>query len=62
MNDTKTSPTKQRGRNYPLLLISQFLGALGDNMILMVIIGRLTFKYQAGEITEQALGDRKSVV
>lgn len=43
-------------RNYPLLLASQFLGAFGDNAILAVILGGLTFDQQAGRITEAQLG------
>jgi LPLT family lysophospholipid transporter-like MFS transporter len=42
-------------RNYPLLLVSQFLGAFGDNAILMVIIGQLTYLFREGILTEQAL-------
>jgi LPLT family lysophospholipid transporter-like MFS transporter len=48
-------------RNYPLLLASQFLGALGDNMILAVILGQLTFKFRAGQISEQALGSANAI-
>jgi LPLT family lysophospholipid transporter-like MFS transporter len=39
------------GRNYPLLLASQFLAAFGDNVILALIIGQLTRLLQSGEIT-----------
>jgi LPLT family lysophospholipid transporter-like MFS transporter len=42
-------------RNYPLLLVSQFLGALGDNAILAVIVGQLTYLQKAGKITEAEL-------
>ncbi len=42
-------------RNYPLLLWSQFLGAFGDNVILMIILGQLTTRFKAGQITEQQL-------
>ncbi len=48
-------------RNYPLLLVSQFLGALGDNVILMVILGQLTFRFRQGEITEAQLGSANAV-
>lgn len=58
MNEAAPRPAS---RNYPLLLASQFLGALGDNMILMVILGQLTFKFQSGEITEQALGRANAI-
>ena len=40
-------------RNYPLLLISQFLGAFGDNAILAVIVGQLTLMQKAGQITQE---------
>jgi LPLT family lysophospholipid transporter-like MFS transporter len=43
-------------RNYPLLLLSQFLGAFGDNAILAVILGQLTFQQQHGLITQGQLG------
>ena len=42
-------------RNYPLLLLSQFLGAFGDNAILAVIVGQLTYLQKAGRITEAEL-------
>ncbi len=42
-------------KNYPLLLVSQFLGAFGDNAILGVILGQLLFSRQNGLITEEAL-------
>ena len=42
-------------RNYPLLLVSQFLGAFGDNAILAVILGQLTYLKMAGKITEEEL-------
>lgn len=42
-------------RNYPLLLVSQFLGAFGDNVILMVIVGQLTFLQIDGKISESYL-------
>ena len=42
-------------RNYPLLLVSQFLGAFGDNAILAVILGQLTFLQKAGQISEGQL-------
>ncbi|WP_438480986.1 MFS transporter [Oleiharenicola lentus] len=38
-------------RNYPLLLIGQFLGAFGDNAILAVIVGQLTYLQKAGTIS-----------
>jgi LPLT family lysophospholipid transporter-like MFS transporter len=48
-------------RNYPLLLISQFLGAFGDNAILAVILGQLTFQQQQGAITQSQLGAANAV-
>ena len=42
-------------RNYPLLLVSQFLGAFGDNAILAVILGQLTYLKMAGKISEEEL-------
>jgi LPLT family lysophospholipid transporter-like MFS transporter len=40
------------GRNYPLLLAGQFLGAFGDNFLLAAILGPLTYELGAGRITE----------
>ena len=48
-------------RNYPLLLASQFLGALGDNAILAVIVGQLTLLAKAGEITSEELRTRSTI-
>lgn len=42
-------------RNYPLLLAGQFLGALGDNAILAVIVGQLTYLQKSGAITAAGL-------
>lgn len=42
-------------RNYPLLLAGQFLGAFGDNAILAVIVGQLTYLQKAGAITAAEL-------
>jgi LPLT family lysophospholipid transporter-like MFS transporter len=42
-------------RNYPLLLSGQFLGALGDNAILAVIVGQLTYLNLSGAITSAEL-------
>ncbi len=47
-------------RNYPLLLISQFLSAFGDNAILAVIVGQLTILMHKGELTEEALTSKSS--
>jgi LPLT family lysophospholipid transporter-like MFS transporter len=42
-------------RNFPLLLAGQFLGALGDNAILAVIVGQLTYLQKSGAITAAEL-------
>ena len=42
-------------RNYPLLLAGQFLGAFGDNAILAVIVGQLTYLQKSGAITATEL-------
>jgi MFS transporter, LPLT family, lysophospholipid transporter len=41
-------------RNYPLLLVNQFLSAFGDNFILTLILGPLMMRLAKGEITDQA--------
>ena len=48
-------------RNYPLLLAGQFLSALGDNAILAVIVGQLTYLQKAGTITATELRTRNTV-
>ena len=48
-------------RNYPLLLAGQFLSALGDNAILAVIVGQLTYLQQAGAITATELRSRNTI-
>ncbi len=40
-------------RNYPLLLVGQFLGAFGDNFLLAAILGPLTFQLTEGAVSEQ---------
>lgn len=40
-------------KNYPLLLGSQFLSAFGDNAILFIVLGPLTFAFNEGKITEE---------
>ena len=42
-------------RNYPLLLSGQFLGAFGDNAILAVIVGQLTYLQKSGAISAAEL-------
>lgn len=48
-------------RNYPLLLTGQFLGAFGDNAILAVIVGQLTYLQKAGTITATELRTRNTI-
>ena len=48
-------------RNYPLLLLSQFLSALGDNAILAVIVGQLTYLQKSGVLTEAQLRTHNTV-
>ncbi len=43
---------KSSSRNYPLLLVGQFLGAFGDNFLLKAILGPLTYALAEGRITE----------
>ena len=43
------------GRNYPLLLVGQFLGAFGDNFLLAAILGPLTYALGSGRITENVV-------
>ena len=42
-------------RNYSLLLAGQFLGAFGDNAILAVIVGQLTYLQRSGALTAAGL-------
>ena len=48
-------------RNYPLLLASQFLGALGDNAILAVIVGQLTLLQRSGQLGMEDLRTRSAL-
>jgi LPLT family lysophospholipid transporter-like MFS transporter len=48
---TQDPPAPAR-RNYPLLLVGQFLGAFGDNFLLAAILGPLTYELNTGRITE----------
>ena len=52
---------KPAQRNYPILLTSQFLSALGDNAILAVIVGQLTYLQKAGALTEAQLRTHNTV-
>lgn len=51
-------PSINSKRNYPLLLIGQFLGAFGDNFLLAVILAPLTFQLLSGQITEQQVNSQ----
>lgn len=42
-------------KNYPLLLCGQFFGALGDNALLAVILGQLTFLNLDGDMRDETL-------
>lgn len=48
-------------RNYPLLLAGQFLGAFGDNAILAVIVGQLTYLQKSGLINADQLRNYSTV-
>jgi LPLT family lysophospholipid transporter-like MFS transporter len=48
-------------RNYPLLLVGQFLSAFGDNAILAVIVGQLTYLQKAGAITATELRSNNTI-
>src|SRR3954465_8215784 len=48
-------------RNYPLLLGGQFLGAFGDNAILAVIVGQLTYLQKSGAITAEELRTNNTI-
>ena len=48
-------------RNYPLLLAGQFLSAFGDNAILAVIVGQLTYLQKSGAITATGLRTSNTV-
>jgi|CZKI01.1.fsa_nt_gi LPLT family lysophospholipid transporter-like MFS transporter len=49
------------GRNYPLLLAGQFLGAFGDNFLLAAILGPLTYALSSGRITEGAINGENAL-
>jgi len=51
----------QPNRNYPLLLTGQFLSAFGDNAILAVIVGQLTYLQKTGAITAAELRTSNTV-
>jgi MFS transporter, LPLT family, lysophospholipid transporter len=49
-------------RNYPLLLASQFLGAFGDNAVLAVLVGPMTFAQQAGTLSAETVQRQNAVM
>lgn len=48
-------------RNYPLLLVGQFLGAFGDNFLLAAILGPLTYALGTGRITESVINGENAL-
>jgi LPLT family lysophospholipid transporter-like MFS transporter len=48
-------------RNYPLLLVGQFLGAFGDNFLLAAILGPLTYALNTGRITETVVNSENAL-
>jgi LPLT family lysophospholipid transporter-like MFS transporter len=58
MNKDQPTPAP---RNYPLLLVGQFLGAFGDNFLLAAILGPLTYALGAGRITETVINGENAL-
>jgi MFS transporter, LPLT family, lysophospholipid transporter len=54
-------PTAPCSRNYPLLLVGQFLGAFGDNFLLAAILGPLTYSLNNGRITEAVINGENAL-
>lgn len=48
-------------RNYPLLLASQFISSFGDNVILGIILGQLTYLQKGGDISSDTLRTMNSL-
>jgi LPLT family lysophospholipid transporter-like MFS transporter len=48
-------------RNYPLLLVGQFLGAFGDNFLLAAILGPLTYALNTGKVTETLINGENAL-
>jgi LPLT family lysophospholipid transporter-like MFS transporter len=62
LNQPVTStPYIPPGRNYPLLLAGQFLGAFGDNFLLMAILGPLTYALDSGRVSEARIGSENAL-
>jgi MFS transporter, LPLT family, lysophospholipid transporter len=55
------NPAAPARRNYPLLLVGQFLGAFGDNFLLAAILGPLTYALGSGRITESAVNSENAL-
>lgn len=55
------TPSAPAPRNYPLLLIGQFLGAFGDNFLLAAILGPLTYALNTGHITEATVNSENAL-
>jgi LPLT family lysophospholipid transporter-like MFS transporter len=58
---TKGMNMRKPGRNYQLLLASQFLSAFGDNLLIMIILSALTAARADGKITEQAVSNANAI-
>lgn len=50
-----------QSRNYLYLLVSQFLGAFGDNFFLWLILGPLGLEHQKGLISDKELGAANAI-
>ncbi len=61
MYATKGMNMRKPGRNYQLLLASQFLSAFGDNLLIMIILSALTAARADGKITEQAVSNANAI-
>jgi LPLT family lysophospholipid transporter-like MFS transporter len=55
------NPIAPAGRNYPLLLVGQFLGAFGDNFLLAAILGPLTYALRSGHVTETVINSENAL-
>ncbi len=55
------NPGRQSPRNYPLLLVGQFLGAFGDNFLLAAVLGPLTYELNTGRITETVVNGENAL-
>lgn len=55
------NPIAPAARNYPLLLVGQFLGAFGDNFLLAAILGPLTYALHSGRVTETVINSENAL-